>query len=174
VTEYVINYEDTLFLMVSIMEFPAKPLGVESALILRRRGTPGNVAARRRLELIVRTLSHYHIAAAIGAGGMGEVYCATDTKLGRDVALKVLPTEMARDPRRLVRFQREARAVAALNHPHLVTIFSVEEADGVHFLTMELIEGQPLDRLIPEGGFPVERIVDIATALRWTPHSRST
>jgi serine/threonine protein kinase len=103
--------------------------------------------------------------ATIGAGGMGEVYRATDTKLGRDVALKVLPAEMAREPQRLMRFQREARAVAALNHPHIVTIFSVEEADGVHFLTMELIEGQALDRLIPEGGFPIERIVDIATAL---------
>jgi serine/threonine protein kinase len=121
--------------------------------------------ARRRLDLIDRTLSHYHITAAIGAGGMGEVYRATDTKLGRDVALKVLPAEMARDPQRLMRFQREARAVAALNHPHIVTIFSVEQADGVHFLTMEFVEGQPLDRLIPEGGLPVERIVEIGTAL---------
>jgi len=65
---------------------------------------------------------------------MGEVYRATDTKLGRDVALKVLPAEMARDPERLARFQREARAVAALNHPHIVTLYSVEEAEGVHFL----------------------------------------
>src|SRR5450631_2349595 len=96
---------------------------------------------------------------------MGEVYRATDTKLGRDVALKVLPAEMARDPQRLMRFQREARAVAALNHPHIVTIFSVEEVGGVHFLTMELIDGQPLDRLIPDGGFPVERIVEFASAL---------
>jgi serine/threonine protein kinase len=123
------------------------------------------LVAGRRLELIGRTLSHYHILSAIGAGGMGEVYRAHDTKLGRDVALKVLPAEMAGDPQRLMRFQREARAVAALNHPHIVTIFSVEEADGVHLLTMELVEGQPLDRLIPEGGFPFERIVDIATAL---------
>ena len=115
--------------------------------------------------MIARTLSHYHILAAIGAGGMGEVYRATDTKLGRQVALKVLPAEMARDPQRLMRFRREARAVATLNHPHIVTIFSVEEAEGVHFLTMELVEGQPLDRLIPEGGLPVGRIVDIATAL---------
>ena len=96
---------------------------------------------------------------------MGEVYRATDTKLGRDVALKVLPAEMAHDPERLARFQREARAVAALNDPHIVTIFSVEEADGVHFLTMELIEGQPLDHLIPESGLPVERILDVAAAL---------
>jgi serine/threonine-protein kinase len=83
---------------------------------------------------------------------MGEVYRATDTKLQRDVALKVLAPETARDPERLARFQREARAVAALNHPHIVTIFSVEESDGVHFLTMELIDGQSLDRLMPQIG----------------------
>jgi len=115
--------------------------------------------------LIGRTLSHYHITAAIGAGGMGEVYRANDTKLGRDVALKVLSAQMAHDPDRLARFQREARSVAALNHPHIVTIFSVEEAEGVHFLTMELVEGQSLERLIPAGGLPVERIVEIASAL---------
>ena len=86
---------------------------------------------------------------------MGEVYRATDTKLGRDVALKVLPAEMAADPERLERFRREARAVAALNHPHIVTIHSVEDADGVHFLTMEVVEGQSLDRLIPKAGLPL-------------------
>jgi TolB-like protein/cytochrome c-type biogenesis protein CcmH/NrfG len=96
---------------------------------------------------------------------MGEVYRATDTKLGREVALKVLPAETAASAERLARFQREARAVAALNHPHIVTIHSVEEADGVHFLTMELVEGEPLDRLIPEGGLPVVRIREVATAL---------
>lgn len=96
---------------------------------------------------------------------MGEVYRATDTKLGRDVALKVLPQNVANDPDRLARFQREARAVAALNHPNVVTLYSVEESDGVHFLTMELIEGQPLDRLIPASGLPVERILEIAGAL---------
>ncbi|MGH9602680.1 MAG: protein kinase domain-containing protein, partial [Terriglobales bacterium] len=96
---------------------------------------------------------------------MGEVYRATDTKLGRDVALKVLPADLARDPERLARFQREARAVAALNHPHIVTIFSVEEADGLHFLTMELVEGQSLDRLIRADGLPVEQIIEIAGAL---------
>ena len=96
---------------------------------------------------------------------MGEVYRATDTKLGRDVALKVLPPDVARDPERLARFQREARAIAALNHPHIVTIFSVEETDGVHFLTMELVEGESLDRLISASGLPVEQIVEIASAL---------
>ena len=115
--------------------------------------------------MIGRTLSHYHITAAIGAGGMGEVYRANDTKLGRDVALKVLSAQMAHDPNRLARFQREARSVAALNHPHIVTIFSVEEAEGIHFLTMELVEGQSLERLIPAGGLHVERIVEIASAL---------
>ncbi len=96
---------------------------------------------------------------------MGEVYRATDTKLGRDVALKVLPPEMASDPDRLARFQREARAVAALNHAHIVTLFSVEEADGFHFLTMELVEGESLERRIPVGGLPVGQIVEIAGAL---------
>jgi dienelactone hydrolase/aminoglycoside phosphotransferase (APT) family kinase protein len=96
---------------------------------------------------------------------MGEVYRATDTKLGREVALKLLPAEVARDTDRLARFQREAKALAALDHPNIVTVFSVEEADGVHFLTMQLVEGQPLDRLIPERGLSIERIVGLATAL---------
>jgi serine/threonine protein kinase/Tfp pilus assembly protein PilF len=110
-------------------------------------------------------LGLYEIQAPLGAGGMGEVYRATDTKLGRDVALKVLPAEMAHDPERLARFRREARALAQLDHPNIVTIHSVEESDGVHFLTMQLVEGLPLDRLIPQGGLPAEQIVEIASAL---------
>jgi len=110
-------------------------------------------------------LGTYEIQAPLGAGGMGEVYRATDTKLGRDVALKVLPADMAHDRERLARFHREARAVAALNHPNVVTLYSVEECDGVHFLTMELIEGQPLDRLILASGLSIERITEIAGAL---------
>ncbi|MGQ0733232.1 MAG: protein kinase domain-containing protein [Acidobacteriota bacterium] len=112
-----------------------------------------------------RRLGHYEIAGSLGAGGMGEVYRAKDTKLGRDVALKVLPAETAREPERLARFQREARAVAALNHPNIVTLHSVEEADGVHFLTMEVVEGQPLDQVIPEGGVDLDRLIVIGTAL---------
>src|SRR4029077_10877417 len=104
--------------------------------------------------MIGRTLGHYRITTSIGAGGMGEVYRATDTKLGRDVALKVLPADVASDPERLERFQREAKALAALDHPNIVTIHSVEETGAVHFLTMQLVEGQSLDRLIPEGGVP--------------------
>ena len=96
---------------------------------------------------------------------MGEVYRAADTKLGRDVALKVLPAAMARDPEFLGRFQREARSVAALNHPNIVTMFSVEEAEGVHFLTMELVEGQSLKRLIAESRLSIEQILDLGAAL---------
>src|ERR1700721_429842 len=125
----------------------------------------GRLGLGRLGELIGRTLSHYRVTAAIGAGGMGEVYRATDTKLGREVALKVLPAGMELDPARLGRFQREARAIAALNDPHIVTIFSVEEAEGVHFLTMELVEGQALGQLIPAGGMPVARLVEIGSAL---------
>jgi TolB-like protein/Flp pilus assembly protein TadD len=110
-------------------------------------------------------LGSYEILERIGAGGMGVVYRAGDVKLGRAVALKILPPEMARDRERLARFQREARSVAALNHPHIVTLHSVEEAEGIHFLTMELVEGEPLDRLIPEGGLPVDRILEIAGAI---------
>ncbi len=110
-------------------------------------------------------LGLYEIQSPIGAGGMGEVYRATDTKLGRDVALKVLPAEMAHDPERLGRFRREAKALAQLDHPNIVTIYSVEESDGVHFLTMQLVEGQPLDRLIGASGLPLEQIVEIASAL---------
>lgn len=115
--------------------------------------------------MIGQTLAHYRITAAIGAGGMGEVYRATDTKLGREVALKVLPTAMASSPERLERFRREAKALAALDHPGVVGVYSVEEADGVHFLTMQLVEGRSLDQLIPTGGMDVPRILVIATAL---------
>jgi serine/threonine protein kinase len=96
---------------------------------------------------------------------MGEVYRAHDPRLARDVALKVLPADMAADPARLERFTREARAIAALNHPHIVTIYSTEEADGVRFLTMELVEGQSLDALIPAGGLPLARFFDVALPL---------
>ena len=86
-------------------------------------------------------LGPYAVTAKIGEGGMGEVYRAHDTKLDRDVAVKVLPDKLANDARALRRFQQEARAVAALNHPNVVTIHAVDESDGVHFLAMELVEG---------------------------------
>ena len=96
---------------------------------------------------------------------MGEVYRALDPRLDRDVAIKVLPAELAASHEMLDRFRREARAVAAVNHPAIVTIYSVEEADGLHFLTMELVEGRSLDHLIPASGLDAERIFAIADAL---------
>ena len=108
---------------------------------------------------------HYDIRSSLGTGGMGEVYRATDTKLGRDIALKVLPADMASHPDRLERFRREAKALAALDHPGIVTVHSVEEADGRHFLTMQLVEGRSIDRATPPEGLPAERIVEIAIAL---------
>jgi len=95
-------------------------------------------------------LGHYEITSLIGSGGMGEVYVAEDTKLSRKVALKVLPPEMAENAERRVRFEREAKAVAALDHPNIITIHSVEEAEGVHFYTMQLMKGKTLTELIPK------------------------
>ena len=96
---------------------------------------------------------------------MGEVYRATDTKLGRDVAIKMLPPAMAQDADRLARFEREARSLASLNHPNIVTIFAVEEADGLRFLAMELVEGETLDTLLAPGGLPLPRFFEIAVPL---------
>jgi TolB-like protein/Tfp pilus assembly protein PilF len=115
--------------------------------------------------MIGKTVSHYRILTKLGEGGMGVVYVAEDTRLKRKVALKVLPTEMARDPGRLERFQREAEAVAALNNPNIVTIHSVEEAGGIHFITMELVEGQNLHHVIPVDGFTLETFFDLALPL---------
>jgi TolB-like protein/Flp pilus assembly protein TadD len=116
-------------------------------------------------SLIGRQLGTYEVLSLLGAGGMGEVYRARDTKLNRDVALKILPNVFALDADRLARFRREAQAVAALNHPHIVTIFSIEEQDDVPFMTMELIEGCTLDQGIPDGGLSLARFFDIAVAL---------
>ncbi|HYB53578.1 MAG TPA: serine/threonine-protein kinase, partial [Thermoanaerobaculia bacterium] len=110
-------------------------------------------------------LGQYEILSPLGAGGMGEVYRAKDSRLGRDVAIKVLPEAVAEDAGRLARFEREARALAALNHPGIVTIFSVEESEGTRFLAMELVEGDSLDTLVPPGGLPVSQFFDIATPL---------
>ena len=91
-----------------------------------------------------RTLAHYRVLEKIGAGGMGEVYRGHDSKLGRDVAIKVLPEAFAADAERLARFQREAQMLAALNHPHIAAIYGLEHADGVHCLILELVEGESL------------------------------
>ena len=110
-------------------------------------------------------LGVYKIGSLLGAGGMGEVYRARDPKLNRVIAIKVLPEATAADPDRRDRFEREAQSVAALSHPNIVTIHSVEEADGVLFLTMEYVEGKPLSDVIVKGGLPLPQILDLAIPL---------
>jgi serine/threonine-protein kinase len=112
--------------------------------------------------MIGKILVHYEITAEIGKGGMGEVYQAKDTKLGRDVAIKVLPEEFALDTDRVARFQREAKLLASLNHPNIAAIYGLEESDGIHFLVMELIEGDTLRDRIKSGPIPVEEALKLA------------
>jgi len=115
--------------------------------------------------MIGKTLVHYEILEKVGVGGMGEVYRARDTKLNRDVAVKILPVEMAQSPERRARFKREASVIAALKHPNIVTIYSVEEDEGIHFITMELVEGKTLAEKIPADGLALEEFLDIAIPL---------
>src|ERR1700731_1570881 len=107
-------------------------------------------------------LGSYEVTAQIGAGGMGEVYQAHDTKLGRDVAIKVLPEAFAHDPERLSRFQREAKMLAALNHPNIATIYGLEQSNGTSYLVMELVSGETLaERVTREGALPIEEALTI-------------
>src|SRR3984893_7414272 len=107
-------------------------------------------------------LGPYEILAAIGAGGMGEVYEARDNKLERNVAIKVVPEAFAHDHDRLSRFQREARMLAALNHPNIATIYGLEQSDGVHYLLMELVPGQTLAERISKGALPLPEALKVA------------
>ena len=110
-----------------------------------------------------KRLGPYEILSAIGAGGMGEVYQAHDTKLGRDVAIKVLPEAFAHDPERLSRFQREAKMLAALNHPNIATIHGLEQTNGTTYLVMELVPGETLQqRIVREGALAVDEALAIA------------
>ncbi|MEE9235027.1 MAG: protein kinase, partial [Candidatus Acidoferrales bacterium] len=103
------------------------------------------------MQLIGRTLSHFRILAKIGEGGMGVVYRAQDEKLRRQVALKVLPPELVPNKERRLRFLREARAAAAVTHPNIATVHEVDEANGVVFIAMELVEGKSLRELLSHG-----------------------
>jgi len=110
------------------------------------------------MALAARTrLGPYEVVAPIGAGGMGEVYKARDTKLDREVAIKVLPAAFAQDPERLARFEREAKVLAALNHPNIAQIYGFEESDGIRALAMELVPGGP-----PKGPLPLETALNYA------------
>ena len=116
-------------------------------------------------------LAAYEIISPLGAGGMGEVYRARDTKLQRDVALKILPEAMAQDAQRMARFEREAQVLASLNHPNIAAIYGLEESNGVRALVMELVEGQTLgEKIVGEGSalprqrtaLPYEEVLPIA------------
>jgi TolB-like protein/Flp pilus assembly protein TadD/predicted Ser/Thr protein kinase len=107
-------------------------------------------------------LSHYRLLEPLGAGGMGVVWRARDAQLGREVALKVLFDAVSHDPDQLAMLEAEARTLAALNHSNIVTVYSVEEADGLRFITMELVDGQTLGAALPAGGFPLDRLLDLA------------
>src|ERR1700726_2995948 len=112
-----------------------------------------------------RRLGPYEILSSIGAGGMGEVYRARDTKLGRDVAIKVLPANFVNDPERLSRFQREARMLAALNHANIATIYGLEQSGGVTCLVMELESGETLAERVKAGPLPIEEALKIAVQI---------
>jgi len=110
-------------------------------------------------------LGGYEILAPLGAGGMGEVYRARDTRLNRIVALKVLPAGVSADADRRERFDREAQAVAALNHPNIVTLHSIEHVDGTSFLTMDLVEGRPLSESIPKSGLRLDLLLKVGAGV---------
>jgi len=115
--------------------------------------------------MLNETIAHYRVLRQLGKGGMGVVYEAEDSKLGRRVALKFLPEDTRRDPQTLERFLREARAASALNHPGICTIHAIEEHDGRTFIAMELLEGQTVDKLIPLGALPIPRTIEIGIQL---------
>src|SRR6266850_3903171 len=107
----------------------------------------------------------YEILSALGAGGMGEVYQARDTRLHRDVAVKVMPASLARDPDRLFRFEQEARATAALNHPNILAVYDVGTHDGQPYIVTELLEGSTLREALANAALPASRAVAIARQL---------
>src|SRR5438094_5974702 len=112
--------------------------------------------------MIGTRLAHYEVTSHLGSGGMGDVYQATDTKLGRSVAIKLLPGAFASDPDRLVRFRREAQVLASLNHPNIAHIYGLEESGETRCIVMELVEGETLQARITRGPIPIEEFLTIA------------
>src|SRR5438046_10670960 len=108
------------------------------------------------------TLSHYRIVKQLGAGGMGEVYLAEDTRLKRKVALKLLPAEFTQDADRVRRFEQEAKAASALNHPNIITIYEIGQAEGAHYIATEFIDGSTLRQQMTSGKITLQAALDIA------------
>src|SRR4029077_355643 len=116
-------------------------------------------------SMIAETISHYRVFSQLGGGGMGVVYEAEDLKLRRHVALKFLPPEMEKDPAARERFQREAFAASSLNHPNICTIYEIDEANGQHFIAMELLEGKTLKHLLSGKPLPLEHSLDLSAGI---------
>src|SRR3990170_8217995 len=116
-------------------------------------------------SMIGSKLAHYDITAHLGSGGFGDVYQATDSKLGRSVAIKLLPEAFTHDAERVARFQREARVLASLNHPNIAAIYGFEESGGRNFLVMEFVPGETLAARIKRGPIPLEEALGIATQI---------
>src|SRR5271165_4296537 len=132
------------------------------------KGTAGSrgIYNDARMALTPGTkLGPYEIIAPLGAGGMGEVYRAKDTRLGRDVALKILPESFAREPDRLRRFEQEARAVAALNHPNILVVFDIGQHNGSPFLVSELLEGESLRSVLDHGALPQRKAIEFGVQI---------
>ncbi len=123
---------------------------------------PPALPSARGLQVVGKTLGHYEILEPLGKGGMGEVYRAQDTTLKREVAIKLLPEDQAADQAHLARLEREAHLLAALNHPNIATIHSLEEDAGERFLVLELVEGEGLDERLSSGRLEVEASLEIA------------
>src|SRR5207249_4117156 len=143
-----------------------RPLGIFLARPPRRPVTCRHrFSSKPKRKVIDKTLSHFHIVKKLGSGGMGEVYLATDTELDRQVALKILPANVAGDPERLRRFVQEAKAASRINHPNVATIYEIREAEGVHFIVMEYIEGDTLAARINGRPLEMSDILNIAVQI---------
>jgi hypothetical protein len=171
IAEAFVDLDDTTYHSAALDFGPGSVDGWLSALIATELAIPEEeeqaapAVSQEIPEEIPERLGHYRLMERLGAGGMGEVFVAEDTKLERRVAIKILPPQFASDPERLLRFEREAKALAALNHPNIVTIYSVEKVEGIHLLAMELVDGATLDGKIRTDGMELDDFFNLAIPL---------